>query len=197
MSGLWLFLVKTRVIDILVLEGDLRHANRNSMLKWLEVYPEHLHVALTDTYGTEVFLKDFVDDDEEVSFATTYRGVRQDSGDPFKFVDRIISHYKSQAIDPTTKYIVFSDSLTVDKCIALRKYCLDKKGPISMFGIGTHFTNDFHKKSDPSQVSEALNIVMKLATCAEKPVVKLSDDLGKHQGNVKALEEALQIFTIE
>ena len=47
------------------------------------------------------------------------------------------------------------------------------------FGIGTFLTNDFRKVSDPSQVSKALNIVIKLNKIDGKECVKLSDDKGK------------------
>ncbi|KAI8807301.1 nicotinate phosphoribosyltransferase [Cladochytrium replicatum] len=62
-------------------------------------------------------------------------------------------------------------------------------GPFkAMFGIGTHFTNDFEK-------SPALNIVIKLSSIevkgVQKPLVKLSDDQGKHQGDSATVESVL------
>ena len=44
-----------------------------------------------------------------------FDGVRQDSGDPFVFVDKLRAHYHSLNIDPSFKTIVFSDGLDVDR----------------------------------------------------------------------------------
>ena len=170
------------------LEKDLKHANRNALLKWIEAYPSYFHVGLTDTFGTQAFFDDF-----DFKIASKYDGVRHDSGDPFLFTDKTIQHYQSLGIDPTSKKIIFSDSLTVKKCIEIREYCLAKGGPKPLFGVGTHFTNDFLRKSD-STPSKAMNIVIKLVECNGKHVIKLSDDPSKHQGNAHAVQEALAIF---
>jgi nicotinate phosphoribosyltransferase len=173
-----------------VLENDLKHANRNAIKKWLEAYPDSFHVALTDTYGSTTFFNDL-----DFNHATVLSGIRQDSGDPLKFVDQALEKYTELGIDPTTKLIVFSDSLDVQKCIDINNYCKTHGGFKACFGVGTHFTNDFIAKSSQGKVkSKALNIVIKLTACAGKPVVKLSDDIGKHQGDPEAVKHALQVF---
>ena len=140
---------------------------------------------LPDTFGTDAFLKDF-----NLNMAEIYN-VRQDSGSPFEFTDKLVKHYSSLGIDATNKSITFSDGLDVDKAIDIKKYCSGKIG--SVFGIGTHFTNDFEN-------SPALNIVIKLKNIAENEfetpteVVKLSDVPTKATGDPEAVRIARKIF---
>jgi nicotinate phosphoribosyltransferase len=94
-------------------------------------------IALTDTFSTETFLKDFTEE-----LASKCSGVRQDSGDPIAFVPRIVRHYREHNVDPKDKTIVFSDSLDVERCLELKKWA-DKHGIRSSFGIGTFLTSIF------------------------------------------------------
>jgi hypothetical protein len=49
--------------------------------------------------------------------------LRQDSGDPFVFAPRAKEVYEQLGINPSEKLIVYSDSLSVEKAIALKKQC--------------------------------------------------------------------------
>jgi nicotinate phosphoribosyltransferase len=159
---------------------SLRYANRFALLKWQETFGGSLGYALTDTFGTEAFFGDF-----NQSLARLYDGVRHDSGCPYTFSDKVIKHYETLGIDPTTKLVVFSDSLNVEKAISISRYC---HGRIRCsFGIGTHFTNDFNN-------SQPLNMVIKLRDVNGIPVVKLSDDFKKATGDKDALKVALWTF---
>jgi len=140
--------------------------------KWAETYKGKLGIALTDTYTTDWFLRSF-----DYVRASLWDGVRQDSGDPMEFADKIIKHYESLGIDPSTKTIVFSDSLDVDKVLEIEEYV--NKRIKTVYGIGTNFTNDVGV--DP------LNIVIKMTACSYNregfvPTVKLSDNPGKRSG---------------
>jgi nicotinate phosphoribosyltransferase len=109
-------------------------------------------------------------------------------------VDKAIKRYKELRIDPTLKYIVFSDSLNVDKAIAIKEYCGDKIG--ATFGIGTNLTNDVGNNI------KGLNIVMKLFRCkmTEKEpwheCVKLSDVEGKHTGSKREIHLAQETLDL-
>lgn len=158
----------------------LRHANKFAMEKWSEVYKGDIGVALPDTFTTDVFLEDF-----DLYFAKLFDAVRQDSGCPFEFADKIVNHYKKLKIDPMTKLIIFSDALDVDKAIALNTFC---KGKIrSAFGIGTHFTGQYGPGTP-------LNIVCKLNKVAGIPVIKLSDSPTKAIGDKDALRVSKWTF---
>ncbi|KAJ3019666.1 nicotinate phosphoribosyltransferase [Thoreauomyces humboldtii] len=186
------------IMAISVLNGSLEHANRNALERWLAAYPTgHFRTALSDTYGTAPFLSDFTKD-----LAETYQAVRQDSGDPRAFFLSLLSHYDALEVDCRDKAVVFSDSLDVQKCLDLLRFVTgletERQGrglstPKAKFGVGTNFTNDFVNTSTGSK-SNALNIVIKLHSCGGKPVVKLSDDQGKHHGDEEAIADALRTF---
>lgn len=160
---------------------SLNHPNKIFMERWTETYGGSLGTMLPDTYGLTSFLKDF-----SLEKAKLWDGLRHDSGDPYKFTDRVIDHYKKLGIDPTTKTIIFSDGLDVKKTIELNEYC---KGKIRCSaGIGTFFTSDFKKQSAPQIKSNAMNIVIKMTMANGVPVVKLSDSPGKAIGDSKMVE---------
>lgn len=160
-------------------EFGYKRANYLALENWVNVYDGDLGIALSDTYTTDVFLKNF-----SRKHAKLFDGVRHDSGDPYKFVTKVINRYKELGIDPTTKTIIFSNALDFPTYKDIAEYC---RGRIRCSaGIGTNLTNDCGFK--PS------NIVMKLAKCRMNPrqpwfdTIKLSDDEGKHMGPEKEIE---------
>ena len=158
----------------------LKHANRQAMHDWADVYGGNLGIALADTYGTDAFLDDF-----DMYVAKLFDGVRHDSGDPYLFAESIIQHYEDLGIDPKTKTIIFSDGLTPESACEINEaFSAEVK---CAFGIGTNFTNDF-----PG--SPALNIVIKLAAVDGIPVVKLSDYPSKVTGDKDAIRIAEHTF---
>jgi len=157
----------------LALVDNVREAQKRAFYVWLQEYGTNLGIALTDTFTTDAFYKDF-----GIFLANGFSGVRQDSGDPIEFGKRMIQHYKDLGIDPRTKSIVFSDGLDIPKAIDLYK---EFTGLIGLsFGIGTNLTNDLGP--------EPLNIVIKLVECNNKPVVKLSDNTTKAIGDKNVIE---------
>ena len=162
-----------------------RTANTVSLGRWADIYNGNLGIALTDTFTTEAFFQAF-----DTFHANLFQGVRHDSGDPYKFARKVISHYRSLGIDPRSKTIVFSDSLDTDLACKIHQTFSDQI-KIS-FGIGTHFTNDVGAKP--------LNIVVKVTEVNVDgrwvPAIKLSDDEGKHTGDPKEIEMAKQSLGI-
>jgi nicotinate phosphoribosyltransferase len=109
-----------------------------------------------------------------------------------KWTDKFENHYKKFNIDYRTKTFLYSDNLNCDKAIAIHKYCNGRMKDV--YGIGTFFTNDFMKKSDPTIKSKALNMVIKLWSMNGKYVVKLGDGEGKEIGEKDALRVAKWTF---
>ena len=142
----------------------LRDSQTYAFEMWAKEYRGDLGIALTDVYGIEPFLKDF-----DMYFCKLFDGVRQDSGDPEKWGERMIEHYKANRCDPRTKTFIFSDSLTFERLIRLfRRF----KGRVKLgFGVGTNLTTDLGP--------EPLNIVIKMVRANGQPVAKISDTPGK------------------
>lgn len=164
----------------------LRRANYFAFDNWSKIYVGNLGIALSDTFGTDIFFKDF-----DLYLSKLYDGIRHDSGDPFKFTDRVIAHYKSLGIEPNTKMLIFSDGLDAQQAIELNKYCHDKIN--CSFGIGTTFSNnaEFFKENPP------LNMVIKLYSINKIPVVKISDSPEKATGDHDSLRVANYIFGLK
>lgn len=164
-------------------------ANYMSMEDWINVYDGDLGTVLTDTYTTDVFMRNF-----SKKHAMLYTSVRHDSGDPFVFTDKVIQRYQELRVDPKIKYIIFSDGLNVERAIEIANYCKGRIG--ASFGIGTNFS------CDVGNDIKARNIVMKLWQCkmTERdrwhPCVKLSDVGGKHTGEANEIRLAQETLGI-
>lgn len=166
-------------------------ANYMAMKIWAYTYRGSLGTFLYDTFGWEIFSLNFSED-----YANMFRGLRVDSGDNLRELDKIVHKYSSLNIDPKTKQVVFSNALTVDDALEIQRRAKDRCIP--SYGIGTHFTNDF-----PGV--EPLNIVIKLfaAKITESwpffnQTCKLSEDPKKCAGDpavIRRFREALHMFT--
>lgn len=131
---------------------------------WLVEYPHNLKIALTDIFGTDVFLQDFTKE-----LAESYTGTRQDSGVPSEFGHKMKNHYINLGINTKTKTVLFSDDLNFVKANDLEKEFGDIFNTI--FGIGTYCSNDTGHK--------AVSLVMKVVRLNGLPVIKVSDSPGK------------------
>lgn len=149
---------------------------------WVQEYRGDLGIALTDTVGMDAFLADF-----DMYFAKLFDGLRHDSGDPFEWGEKALTHYAQLRIDPQNKRLVFSDGLNLDTALALYHRFADRIQ--CGFGIGTRLTNDMGL--------ETINIVMKLTHANGQPVAKISDSPGKTLCNDETyLAYLRQVFNI-
>ncbi|MGF1689869.1 nicotinate phosphoribosyltransferase [Photobacterium kagoshimensis] len=165
------------------LTGELADSQQLALNRWLQEYPDSLGIALTDCINMDAFLRDF-----DLRLSNRFVGLRHDSGDPIAWGEKAIAHYESLGIDPTTKSLVFSDSLTLDKALAIYKHFY---GRINVsFGIGTQLSCDLPNV-------DTLNIVLKLTQCEGRPVAKISDEPGKSmcrdEGYLSQLRQAFDI----
>ena len=149
-------------------QGNHKHnpaySNWYALDAWVKEYGVLNGTALTDTITTDCFLKDF-----QLTYATLFSGVRHDSGDPIEWGEKMIKHYESFGIDPTTKTLLFSDSLNFAKADELYRHFRGRAKVA--FGIGTYLSNDTDVPP--------LNIVMKTTACNGMDVAKISDTPGK------------------
>jgi len=142
----------------------LRDAQVFALDKWAQEYRGDLGIALSDTYGTDAFLRDF-----DMYFCKLFDGARHDSGDPFAWGEKMIAHYQKNRVDPRTKTLIFSDQLSFPLAIDIARRFHGRVR--TAFGIGTNLTNDVG--------FEPINIVIKMTECNGQPVAKVSDEPGK------------------
>ncbi|MFC4729314.1 nicotinate phosphoribosyltransferase [Coralloluteibacterium thermophilus] len=142
----------------------LRDSQKAAFEAWAQEYRGDLGIALSDVVGIDAFLRDF-----DMYFCKLFDGMRQDSGDPFAWGDRVVAHLAANRVDPRTKTLVFSDALDVERVLALQDYFRGRARVA--FGIGTNLTNDVGPRP--------LSLVIKMTRCNGQPVAKLSDSPGK------------------
>ena len=95
----------------------LAAANYYGLKYWADVYHGKLGIALTDTFTTNCFLNDF-----DEYWARIYDGLRQDSGKPLEWFEKVSKHYESlNLFNPITKTLVFSDGLDIKKAIEIHE----------------------------------------------------------------------------
>lgn len=159
-------------------DKELLESQRRVLREWWDEYGFEQSIALSDTWGSPFFLQKVFPE-----FAYKWKGVRQDSGDPFAFGEEAIRFYEMLRIDPREKMIVFSDGLDLPTMEALADIFF---GRIRVsFGWGTNLTNDLGLP--------ALSLVIKVMEAGGYGTVKLSDNLAKSQG---APEDVARIIRV-
>lgn len=157
---------------------EIRHSTRLSQLDaikdWTDFCPQTFW--LTDTYGSD-WLVDYA---SKTFFEKDLCGLRQDSGDPHAWLDKVHSVFG------TKKSIMFSDGLTPPTIrnlyIAARDYGFHNNQ--INFGWGTNLTNDGGIRP--------LSIVIKLSSISVGDhwidTCKLSDNIKKAFGSPSVVE---------
>ena len=139
-------------------------SQKAALQAWADEYRGELGIALSDTLGYKTFLCDF-----DRYFALLFDGCRHDSGNPIRWCENLIAHYRKLRIDAKTKTAVFSDGLTFE--VAVDLFLKFHNSINTAFGIGTYLTNDCG--------FIAPQIVIKNTETNGKPTAKISDSPGK------------------
>ena len=171
----------------------VRHATTMALQKWVETYHGALGIALTDTFTTDLFFRDF-----DLFYSKLFDGIRQDSGDPMAFAEKAIRHYLDKKIvlpnGMIPKTIVFSDSIDgLEKISAIEDVVRNRI--FSSYGIGTWITNDIIG-GDGHRV-KPLNMVIKMTEARPDGhseflgCAKLTDCIQKRTGNEKTIHQYL------
>jgi nicotinate phosphoribosyltransferase len=165
-------------------------ANRIGLGRWVDVYHGALGTALSDTYTSGVFYRDF-----DLFYSKLFDGVRQDSGNPITFAEKSIEHYRKMNIllpnGFIPKNITFSDSIDNHEKIKSIEDTVSNK-ILSSYGIGTWITFDIINL-EGIKINH-INMVIKMSAAMPdekigwKKCVKLSDDVGKITGDKKTAE---------
>jgi nicotinate phosphoribosyltransferase len=131
---------------------------------WMDTFGGDLAIFLTDTLGTDKFLRDF-----SLRDAKQYDGVRHDSGCPYVWTNEMIKMYEGYGINPIHKRVIYSDGVNLELANKLHEEFSSRIQQVA--GIGTALSNPMCPT----------NFVMKPTTMNGKPVAKLSNNPGKIQ----------------
>ena len=161
----------------------LRKCQTQVFEDWMHEFGGDLGIALSDNFGFNAFLEDFGAGVRRGKlYAKVFDGCRHDSGNPYTWGEMLIAHYKKLKIDPATKVGCWSDSLDVDKSIAIAEH-FNLRIKIA-FGIGTFLSASIVKFKGNVE-RKPLSMVMKVVKVKahnDAPwvwAVKLSDSIGK------------------
>lgn len=164
-------------------------ANNTSMNLWSECYGSNLGTFLYDTFTKKIFLNNF-----SGLNAKLFDGIRVDSGDNIEALEDFILKYKSLGIDPSTKTIIFSNALDVDRTIDIHNKVNGRMK--DSYGIGTSFTCDIDNVK-PSNMVIKLTAAKITESREWNFCIKLSDDNGKYTGDAETIEVYKKLLNIK
>ena len=141
--------------------------------EWLERFPT-MPVALIDTFTSDAALGGLTP--EQIDTIQSYR---IDSGDDLEIGHKVLTFLQKNGIDPATKTLFFSNSLTPQKIVDISDEFKEKINTV--FGIGGGAVNNMGFEATHNL--PGLNIVAKAVAVNGTGTVKLSDDPGKHMGS--------------
>lgn len=146
--------------------------------RWYETFGDPLSIFLPDTFGTAYSLRTCS------RGLLNWRGSRQDSGDPYRYGEKLIQWYQDHNVNPTEKMIIFSDGLNVKEMHKIQSHFA---GRIQVsFGWGTNATNDVG--ISPVSIVVKPSWAMDTKINRGKFLVKLSDNLAKASGRKEDVE---------
>jgi nicotinate phosphoribosyltransferase len=169
-------------------DAELARAPYQVLADWHEEHDGNLRIILPDTFGTEGFLKNAPD------WLASWTGIRIDSGDPVAGAETAIAWWKARGEDPTTKLVIFSDGLDVEKIEALQRR-FEGRCKVS-FGWGTLLTNDF-RGLVPDDRLAPFSLVCKAVSANGRPTVKLSDNPNKAMGPAEEIARYKRVFGVD
>ncbi|SLN12337.1 Nicotinate phosphoribosyltransferase [Falsiruegeria litorea R37] len=168
-------------------DAELAQAPYDVLSDWHDEHEGNLRIILPDTYGTKGFL------DRAPDWLAGWTGIRIDSGDPASGAEVAIDWWKARGEDPTTKRVIFSDGLDVDKIAELHKQFAGRVN--ASFGWGTLLTNDF-RGFVPDDGLAPFSLVCKAVSANGNPTVKLSDNPEKAMGPKDQIERYKRVFGV-
>jgi len=180
------------VVTALVPDSEKKQAQYRVLREWGKLYGNGLRIVLPDTYGSEQFFRD-MPEDLAYDIAQNWRGMRQDSGDPFREADAFYAWISKFGANPKEKVCIFSDGLDWGDIIKWHEtYSNSMNVP---FGWGTMLTNDF-VDCDPTgnPLFKPFSMVCKVTRANGQPAVKLSNNPTKATGPKDEIQKYLMIF---
>jgi nicotinate phosphoribosyltransferase len=186
----------------------MRQAPYQVLRNWSSIFPKPLRIELQDAYTTAAYHR-YMPNDLAYEIARTYRGARQDSGDPSEECKKQIAWYKRHEADPREKLYIFSDGLTHTEIVRL--YLEFAEQIMMSFGWGTNATNDFHGCHPDAdamfthlpgvdltwdQALSGMSLVCKVVEVNGIPAVKLSNNPKKATGPREIVDHYKEVFGV-
>lgn len=186
----------------------MRQAPYQFFRNWEKLFPKALCIELGDAYTTEALYR-YMPEDLAVHMMRTWRGTRQDSGDPREECRKYIERCHAYGIDPMDKLYIFSDGLTHQQIVDL--HLEFGKQILLSFGWGTNLTNDFQgchpEAGEPftyisgvnltwNQALSGPSLVCKVVEVNGKYAVKLSNNPNKATGPADLVEYYKKVFGV-
>lgn len=186
----------------------MRQAPYEFIRNWEKLFPKALCIELGDAYTTEAFYR-YMPEDLAEHTMRTWRGTRQDSGDPREECRQYIERCKRFGVDPMDKLYIFSDGLTHEQIVEL--YLEFGKQILLSFGWGTNLTNDFHgchPDADAAfthipgvnltwdQALAGISLVCKVIAVNGVPAVKISNNPNKATGPKDVVDAYKKAFGV-
>lgn len=163
----------------------IRESQFQVLRDWWDTFGFGLSIVLPDTFGSDFWFQNMP---HEV--ARDWKGLRQDSMDPFEFGEKQLALYKFYGIDAREKLLIPSDGLELSLILRLDEHF---RGCIKVsYGWGTSLTND--TVVIPEIGYMPLSIVVKPSEAQGVSTVKLSDNLTKATGREEDIERMKRIF---
>lgn len=162
-------------------------ANYYTLLHWYKEYGTSLATAVTDTFTTDVFLKNFIQlNNDFPEIANAYSRFRIDSGNEKQITQKILTFWRSLKTDTKVPTIIYSNSIDAKKALLLHTYTRELNIPHVM-GIGSYLTHTItgHRAKD---------IVIKMTHFDGKDVCKLTDDPHKTTGKLEEIEKTKKLL---
>lgn len=208
------------VLTALAPTDELKKMAQYEVLRqWGKLFPHNaLRIVLPDTYGSAQFWGD-MPQDLGLEIAETWRGMRQDSGNPteeaMEFAYFIARRNRFAERLMNKKIVIPSDGLDADSkdpaSSMLRiDSALNAKSIPHAFGWGTNFTNGFagcHPRGDELAVIDNVklgltwgelfrgqSLVIKVESANGNPAVKLSNNIKKATGHPDEVKRYIGIF---
>jgi len=160
-------------------DDELLQVRIKLLRQWWELFGHGLSIILPDAFGSNWMFKHLTEE-----FARDWKGMRQDSMDPYEFGEKQIKWYQRHGQDPRDHLLIPSDGLTLDSMLAITYHFIDRIDVSS--GPGTMFTNDTSLGH--------LSMVVKAMLANGRPCVKLSDNLAKGLGLKSEQERYARVF---
>lgn len=167
-------------------EVEMRLVQYKVLKEWQSMYGEGLQIILPDTYGSTQFFA------HAPAWLSSWKGQRQDSGDPLFEIDQYMKWLTSHTEDPTKKITIPSDGLTVTTMKTISEYASGKQ--LTPFGWGTGLTNDFAGTIPGNDDMRPFSMVVKTVSANGRPCVKLSNNPNKATGPKDEVVRYLRIF---